>query len=173
MIRHTHFRFCPKCGKRVIAARDNKSMRCRSCGYVYFHNCTASVAAIVETPRGIILTVRKKDPKKGLLDLPGGFTDYNESMEQALVRELKEELNIGVKEISYFGSFPNVYPYKNVTYFTIDTVFVCTPKSLAPLRMNNEIADVVFTRPAFIDFSRIGFTSTKQVLRKYQALKKP
>ncbi|HUI91206.1 MAG TPA: NUDIX domain-containing protein [Chitinivibrionales bacterium] len=171
MIQHTHFKFCPKCGRRGISAADAKSMHCKSCGYVYFHNCTAAVAGIVETSKGIILTVRNANPKKGKTDLPGGFTEYNESMEEALGREIKEELNIGISRMKYFGSFPNVYRYENVTYFTIDTVFICKPESLSTLRMNGEIAAVMYAKPEAIDFSRIGFPSTKRALRKYRALK--
>jgi len=126
------------------------------------------VAGIIETPHGIILTKRNFNPKKGLLDLPGGFTDYNESMENALMRELMEELNIRVKIMVYLGSFPNVYLYKTVTYFTIDTVFICKASSLASLQMSAEIADVIFVMPPAINFDRIGFASTKQALRKYQ-----
>jgi NADH pyrophosphatase NudC (nudix superfamily) len=167
MIRYTHFKFCPKCGKRDIAAVDNKSALCNACGFLYFHNCSASVAGIVQTPRGIILTKRNFSPKKGRLDLPGGFTDYNESLEDALLRELKEELDIRVKIIAYLGSFPNVYLYKTVTYFTIDTVFVCKAASVESLRMSTEIADVIFVTPPAIPFDRIGFASTKQALRRY------
>jgi NADH pyrophosphatase NudC (nudix superfamily) len=169
MIRHTNFRFCPKCGRRGIEAVDNKSMRCKTCGYVYFHNCTAAVAGIVETPRGVLLTVRNEYPKKGRLDLPGGFVDYNESLEDALVREMKEELNLRISILNYFGSFPNVYRYKNVTYFTVDVIFVCKVRNLSSLQPNREIAGVSFTKPRDIVFSRIGFPSTRKALKLYAA----
>jgi NADH pyrophosphatase NudC (nudix superfamily) len=169
MIRHTNFKFCPKCGKRGIEAVDDKSMRCKTCGYVYFHNCTAAVGGIVETPGGIILTVRNENPKKGRLDLPGGFTDYNESLEDALAREMREELGLRISKANYFGSFPNVYRYKNVTYFTVDVVFICKAKNLSLLKPNREIADVSFVKPRDIDFSRIGFPSIRNALKHYAA----
>jgi ADP-ribose pyrophosphatase YjhB (NUDIX family) len=152
-----------------MAAIDKKSVCCKACGYVYFHNCAAAVAGIVETPGGIVLTVRNADPKKGRLDLPGGFVDYNESLEDALAREIKEELNIRISKAAYFGSFPNVYRYKNVTYFTVDAIFVCRAKDLSPLRPNREIAGVRFIKPRDIDFSRIGFPSARSALKRYAA----
>jgi ADP-ribose pyrophosphatase YjhB (NUDIX family) len=136
---------------------------------VYFHNCTAAVAGIVETLRGIILTVRNEDPKKGRLDLPGGFTDYNESLENALMREIKEELNLRISIVDYLGSFPNVYRYKNVTYFTVDAIFICKAKNLSALQPNEEIAGVCFTKPCDIHFSGIGFSSTRNALQHYTA----
>ena len=144
-------------------------MRCKAWAYVYFHNCSAAVAGIVQTPKGIILTVRNADPKKGRLDLPGGFVDYNESLEDALAREIKEELNIGISMVNYLGSFPNVYRYKNVTYFTVDTIFTCKAKRLSSLRPNSEIAGVRFAKPRDIDFSGIGFPSTRSALMRYAA----
>lgn len=169
MIQHTRFKFCPKCGKRPIKKFMKNAILCDSCGFVYFHNCAAAVAGIVETPRGIILPIRKKEPKKGRLDLPGGFIDYNESLEGALKREIKEELNIGISTMNYFGSFPNVYRYKNVIYFTVDAIFVCRAKNLSSLRPNEEIAGVCFAKPGDIDFSRIGFPSIRSALKRYAA----
>jgi NAD+ diphosphatase len=169
MIQHTHFKFCPKCGKRAVKKFMKNAILCDSCGFVYFHNCAAAVAGIVETPRGIILTVRKKDPKKGQFDLPGGFIDYSESLEGALKREIKEELNIGLSAMKYFGSYPNIYRYKNVNYFTADAIFVCKAKNLSSLRPNGEISGVCFAKPGEIHFSRIGFPSIRNALKQYAA----
>ncbi len=83
----------------------HNAMRCPSCGFVYFHNCASCVAAIITVKQGIVLTVRNRAPKKGLLDLPGGFCNYGESLEDALVREVREELNLELSDLSYFGSF--------------------------------------------------------------------
>ena len=81
----------------------HNAMRCPSCGFVYFHNCASCVAAIITVKQGIVLTVRNRAPKKGLLDLPGGFCNYGESLEDALVREVREELNLELSDLSYFG----------------------------------------------------------------------
>ena len=44
------------------------------------------------------MTLRAEDPGKNLLDLPGGFVDKNENFEKAAMREVKEELNIELKD---------------------------------------------------------------------------
>jgi len=46
---------------------------------------------------GILFTVRTKEPGLGQLNFPGGFVDHNESLEQALVREIHEELSLSIK----------------------------------------------------------------------------
>lgn len=106
MIPLTGFRFCPKCGVERLVSEDGKSVTCGACGFRYFHNMAAAVMGILTTPSGILLTRRAEDPGKGMLDLPGGFVDYGESLEQALVREIQEELGIRVTIPEYIGSFP-------------------------------------------------------------------
>jgi ADP-ribose pyrophosphatase YjhB (NUDIX family) len=167
MLRHARFFYCPSCGKRPVEGLLHNAMRCPSCGFVYFHNCASCVAAIITVKQGIVLTVRNRAPKRGLLDLPGGFCNYGESLEDALVREVREELNLELSDLAYFGSFPNVYRYKNVTYFTTDAIFLCTAQNLPAAAPNDEIAGIRVVRPALIDLSRIGFSSTRAALARY------
>jgi len=88
--------------------------------------------AIIETDQGILVAKRNHAPKKGMLDLPGGFSDYHESLENAVRREIMEELGLALDRVSYFGSEPNVYRFKGVTYFTIDAIFLCKPTTCRP-----------------------------------------
>jgi NAD+ diphosphatase len=170
MLSHTGFTYCPRCGKRPLAEFDGNAMRCEQCGYVYFHNCASCVAAIILVRDGIVLTVRKTAPKKGMLDLPGGFCNYGESLEQALAREVKEEINLDIGDISYFGSFPNTYCYKSVTYFTTDTVFTCTTPDFSDAASNDEIADIQVVKPGTIHLAAVGFPSTRAALLQYRSL---
>jgi len=167
MIQQTHFTFCPGCGKKHIAVHEKNGMKCLDCGYVYFHNCASAVAAIIETKDGILLTKRNHAPKKNFLDLPGGFSDYNETLETALRREIREELSLDLSRMSYFGSFPNVYKHKNVTYFTIDAFFVCTAKNISAMNANEELSEVLIVKPKDIDLEKVAFVSIRNALSKY------
>jgi 8-oxo-dGTP pyrophosphatase MutT (NUDIX family) len=169
MLTHTLFRFCPACGRGGIVVFEKNGMQCTSCGYVYFHNCASAVAAIIETRLGILYTKRNHAPKKGLLDLPGGFADYHESFEDALRREIREELGLKLTNISYFGSFPNEYRYRRVTYFTIDAVFTCRAMDLSALKPNAEIARVFFAKPSSIDYAAVAFDSARNAIKAYAA----
>jgi ADP-ribose pyrophosphatase YjhB (NUDIX family) len=80
------------------------------------------------------LITRKEAPKRGYLGLPGGFVGHGETLEEALGREIQEELNLAIKDFRYFGSFPNRYDYKRVTYFTIDALFICRAVSLRSMK---------------------------------------
>jgi NAD+ diphosphatase len=167
MIELTGFRFCPRCGSSEIGDHDLKAMRCKHCGYSYYHNAAGAVAAILETPRGILLTRRQKDPLAGRLDLPGGFVDYDESFEQALAREIREELHLELGAMKYFGSYPNRYLAGGTTYFTADVVFVCAAQDLTGLVINDEIAEVVFFKKGEIPLEQIGFPSMRRAVELY------
>jgi ADP-ribose pyrophosphatase YjhB (NUDIX family) len=142
-------------------------MRCGGCGFVYFHNCAAAAAAIIETGEAILLTVRGEDPQKGCYDLPGGFADYRESLEQSLTREIREELNLEIRNFRYLGSFPNVYSFEGVTYFTTDAIFVAEAPSLQALKVDREIQEVVIAGAKEIDLARIGFESIREGIKRY------
>jgi len=170
MLEYTGFTFCPRCGKRALSALNGNAFRCTACEFEYYHNCASCVAAIIVTKGGIVLTVRNHAPKKGKLDLPGGFCNYGETLEAALKREIREEINLSLTDISYFGSFPNVYRYKTVSYMTTDVIFTCTTPDLSKAATNAEIADIRVANPHSLDLALVGFPSTKAVLARYRLL---
>lgn len=53
-------------------------------------------AAIIDDNRRILLVLRKKAPEAGCWSLPGGKVDYMETIEDTVIREIKEELNIDI-----------------------------------------------------------------------------
>jgi NAD+ diphosphatase len=168
MILHTGFQFCPRCGGRNIRDHGGKSILCGDCGFLYFHNTASAVAGIIETAGGIVLVGRRVEPAVGMLDFPGGFVDYGESFESALKREVKEELNLDVSDLCYFGSFFNTYAYKGVTYYTSDAVFLCGAEITSALTPNGEIAEVVIVPPENVDASLLAFESARAALTKYR-----
>ena len=113
-----NFDYCPAC--RTRQNKSDSPFICDTCGFTFYQNVACATAAIIENNNKILLIRRNRKPKKGMLDLPGGFVDPNESAEIGLLRELKEELSLEVseEELSYFGSFPNKYEYKNTIYNT-------------------------------------------------------
>ena len=114
------------------------------------------------------MTRRGMPPKRGYYDLPGGFADWNESLETALRREIKEEIDIKIADLRYFASFPNSYLYKKVTYFTADVFFICKPVHPELMRPNREISEIAIMRPHELDLKSIAFESTRQALQKYR-----
>jgi ADP-ribose pyrophosphatase YjhB (NUDIX family) len=83
-------------------------------------NPVPAVDIIIRQMGGIVL-VRRKNPPEGWA-LPGGFVDYGETLEDAAMREAKEETGLNVKLIRQFHSYsdPNRDPRRHV----ITTVFL-------------------------------------------------
>ena len=93
------FCYCPKCGSSHFVEDTEKSKKCENCGFEYFLNPSAAVAAFILNRNGeILIERRKKDPAKGMYDLPGGFVDVRETAENAIVREVMEETSLNVTD---------------------------------------------------------------------------
>ena len=85
------FRYCPVCGSKHFEESTAKSKRCRNCGFEYFLNASSATAAFILNARGELLVERRKEePGRGTLDLPGGFCDTGETLEEGMVREVLE-----------------------------------------------------------------------------------
>ena len=163
------FRYCPKCGAAAVHVIGRKLLRCDACGFELYLNVAAAVAALIFDDEGRLLAiVRAQEPQKGLWDLPGGFVDPGESAEDALRREIREELGLEIASMRYLQSYPNVYEYRGVEYATADLGFVCTVDDLSQMRpAESEIEDVVLERPEDIDVRQWAFPSTARLLRQY------
>ena len=121
------FNFCPKCGSKSINYIDLKKWVCPDCGFTLYNNVASAVAVIIaDRHGGVLLETRAKEPRKGFLALPGGFTDRDETAEQAAIRECFEETGLKLESVEYLCSFPNDYEYKNIAYKTCDIFFTAS-----------------------------------------------
>jgi len=165
---HKIFKYCPKCSKESLVVINAKAQECNSCGFLFYTNSAAAVAGIIENEKGeILLTRRAFEPAIGMLDLPGGFVDPLESAEEALVREIKEELNIDVVSYTYFGSFPNSYVFKDLLYYTMDMVFICKVHNFENIIAADDIDAFEFVSPSDEIIQNIGLESIKRVIKAY------
>ncbi|MBN1118735.1 MAG: NUDIX domain-containing protein [Bacteroidales bacterium] len=138
------FKSCPKCGEERITFDGIKKYSCENCDWTFFQNTAAAVAGIITFQDKVLAVRRNRDPGKGLLDFPGGFVDPNESLEQALYREINEELRAEINNITYLCSSPNTYKYKGITYSTCDSFFTAEIDNDNFELEKSEIAEVVF-----------------------------
>lgn len=164
------FRFCPRCGWEGLEMRGNKSVLCPDCGYVYYHNCASATAVIIETEAGVLFERRTRAPQAGMLDLPGGFVDYGESAEEALLREVREELGLDIALSGYLGSWPNRYVYREVTYYTTDIVFTASlpGDQLARIQADRgEVSEVVLMPADGLNLEQVAFVSMRAALQEW------
>jgi ADP-ribose pyrophosphatase YjhB (NUDIX family) len=168
------WKYCPGCGSQKIRFDGSHRFSCPDCGFVYYHNTAAATGCVIRSKQGILLLVRGKEPARGKLDLPGGFVDPGEGVFEGLRRELREEIGLDLPEkssgLTLFASFPNIYPYRNITYNTCDLFFTLDLPDLgeADLRLQaGEINGFRFIRSEAVELEDLAFESTKRAVKAW------
>ncbi len=160
------FQFCPKCQKS-LKKTINRLIECQYCSFHFYLNPVPTNGLILEnTKEEILLTKRKYPPKKGLWDIPGGFIDFNETVEKSLIREIKEELGIELKNFTYFGNYFDNYFYKNINYKTLCFVFI-KKNFEGKIFPNDDVIEAKFFKKTEINLEKLAFKSIKQILQDY------
>ncbi|MBT6774435.1 NUDIX hydrolase [Candidatus Woesearchaeota archaeon] len=90
-----------------------------------YKNPAPTTNIIVEHENKILLLKRNTEPYLGKFALPGGFVDYDEQVEVAAVREVKEETGVDIEVIEILGVYSA--PDRNPSKHTISTVFIAKP----------------------------------------------
>ncbi len=155
------FRFCPRCSTPGPRIKQDRELHCPHCGLRFFFNTAAAAGAFVFVGDQLLLCVRAHEPGKGLLDVPGGFIEFDESVEEGLRREIAEELSIEVSGLRYFTSAPNDYRYAGIPYKTADLFFVCEALNGERLRAADDVAEVVLVDPLQVKQDQFAFASTR------------
>ena len=119
----TAARFCLLCSAPLHAVREGGKprRRCRRCGWTFYDNPVPAVVAVIHRGRRILLTRRAAEPYAGTWDLPGGFVEAGERPDQALRRELREELGLALARVRVFTLEsdrygPDGFPVLPITY---------------------------------------------------------
>lgn len=168
-----YLKFCPKCGNESLNWDGEKKWNCKVCDYVLFHNVAGAVAVVIKCGDEILLTRRNQEPKKGKLDLAGGFVDPKESAEETCARELFEEMKmrIDISKLKYLASLPNIYEYKNIIYNTLDLFYEYESDEKFEVNLEiSEISETVWLKIQDINPDDIAFDSQRIFLEKYKTL---
>lgn len=122
-------------------------LRCPRCGTIVqpYRNPVPTVDIIIEirdqTGQAGIVLIERKNPPPGWA-LPGGFVDYGESLEEAAVREAKEETGLDVELRGQFRAYSD--PKRDPRQQTITNVFVARADGL-PVGQDDALRAGVFT----------------------------
>jgi NAD+ diphosphatase len=114
--RKTH-RFCGACGKPLQRHATERAMMCWDCDLAFYPRINPVVIVRITNGHNILLA-RRAHGFTGFFSLIAGFVEAGETLEQAVQREVYEEVGIRVKDITYCRSQPWSFPNNLMLAFT-------------------------------------------------------
>ena len=120
--------FCRQVHMEILGLVENMSgLICPHCGKTVerYRNPFPTVDFVIQIERGGIILIKRKNPPYGWA-LPGGFVDYGESLEEAALREAKEETSLDVELLAQLGAYSD--PERDPRQHTITVVFAAKAK---------------------------------------------
>jgi len=109
--------FCGRCGSRTFRRQQERAKECPDCGTLFFPKISPAIIVLIQRQDEALLA-RSPGFPTGLYGLIAGFVEPGESVEEAVVREVMEEVGISIRDIKYFGSQPWPYPDSLMIGFT-------------------------------------------------------
>jgi len=111
--------FCGRCGTPTVIKNHERARECPSCGQVHYPRIAPAIMALVRRGREFLLA-RSPHFAPGMYSALAGFVEPGETLEQTLVREVREEVGIEVANVRYFASQPWPFPHSLMIAFNAD-----------------------------------------------------
>ena len=143
------YRFCPICGTTLTpsAAEARARARCGACGFAHYDSPVPVVSAVVEHDGKVVLARNKAWPPTWYA-LVAGFLERYEAPDDAVRREVKEELGLDAQATALIG----VYPFARMNQVIVAYHVVAT----GPITLNEELVDYRRVDPAVCTAWRAG-----------------
>ena len=161
---HIAYRYCPKCAgaleQKLVKTNEPKRLVCQTCSFIFYQDPKVVAATVFTLNGGIVLLKRGVEPAIGKWVFPGGYVDRGESVQDAAVRETKEECLLDVK----LGPLLNVYSYPR----SPNVIVVYTAEVVGgTLTAADESTDAAVFAPKDVPWPELAFDSTKDALNDY------
>ena len=146
--------------RRVVKETEPKRLVCVNCSFIFYQDPKVVAGTIFTVKGGIVLLKRGVEPAMGKWVFPGGYVDRGESVQEAAIRETREESQVGVK----LGSLLNVYSYSG----SPNVIVVYTAEVVSgELAAGDESVDAAVFMPENIPWDELAFDSTRDALKDY------
>jgi len=111
--------YCGRCGTPTVLKLGERARQCPNCGQTHYPRIAPAVMALVQRHDQLLLA-RSPHFAPGMHSALAGFVEPGESLEQCLVREVKEEVGVDVINLRYFSSQPWPFPHSLMIAFNCD-----------------------------------------------------
>lgn len=135
------YKYCPNCKSNLT---DKEGFyECFSCGMKIFKNSAPTASVLIVRDEKILLAVRSIEPKKGMLDIIGGFLGNGEDPKSGAMREVKEESGLEIELIDLLGVYMDKYKYQERIVDTLNFVYVGKIIK-GTMRANDDVAKLLW-----------------------------
>lgn len=114
----TH-RFCGACGSATSQAKGERCFTCTVCGHMAYPRISPAMMVLIRKGDAFLMAMHVNSPSKRFTPL-AGFLEAGESIEEAVHREVYEEVGLAVTNLRYFGSQAWPFPHSLMIAFTAD-----------------------------------------------------
>jgi NAD+ diphosphatase len=98
-------KFCGKCGSKTKEKADERAIVCPNCNTIVFPKISPAIIVAIVCNNKILLAHNSNFPNNWH-SLVAGYSDIGESLEETVIREVKEEVGLDVKNVRYYKSQP-------------------------------------------------------------------
>ena len=113
-----HTQYCGTCGHKMIW-HSPISKQCTHCQKQIWPSPAPAIIVLIHRGKEVLL-VHAKNFRGDFFGLVAGFVETGENLEEAVIREVKEETGLSIKNLRYFGSQPWPYPFGLMLGFNAD-----------------------------------------------------
>ena len=158
------YRFCPRCGgrleKRMVKVGEPERLVCQSCSFIFYLDPKVVAGTLFTIDKRVVLLRRGVEPGIGRWVFPGGYVDRGESVQDAAVRETKEESRLDIR----LGSLLGVYSYPR----SPNVIVVYAAEVIGgELDAGDESVEAGTFEATEIPWEELAFPSTREALKDY------
>jgi NAD+ diphosphatase len=110
-------RFCGACGTPTLRAAGEPARVCPACKLSAYPRISPAIMVLIHRGREILLA-RNRRNLTGAFSALAGFVEAGETLEETIVREVREEVGVEIDDIRYFGSQSWPFPHSLMIAFT-------------------------------------------------------
>ena len=99
-------RYCGKCGHPMKEDGKERAMRCPDCGHIVYPRINPAVIVGVLNDKGQLLVTKYANSSYNRYALIAGFNEVGETIEETVIREVKEEAGLNVRDLRYYKCQP-------------------------------------------------------------------